>query len=355
MELLESIQGLKNEIKGLDKLESKVKQELNFLVKTKFSEQLKKEHLVCSNLHHLKALISKLISEEKCDSVLEVYHYKDEYDENNKIWVDIVSHSKTKWTKVIARNPKALSQISKGDGEYQRKSVIDHAVEFLNCASQNSILYRPPLVEFHFACGIESELADELSKLGVYISGKVINGDQVESSFELNVPKKDLERNIQKLNLDVTAMIAYVSALTNGNAHKRVKGKVLSMQAESEKLNPVKPVLDKLFTGKQLFACKTVITTFNSILSTIGGEGEKKRALELIKRVTIIDDVPCESLKPCGQLKERSIIIFGSGQAIKAVTVTANSAFVRAARNQCIHFDVFFHNPRALTEKKEVD
>lgn len=44
-------------------------------------------------------------------------------------------------------------------------------------------------------------------------------------------------------------MIAYVSALTNGHADRKVKGKVLSQQAESERKFPLKPILDDIFKG----------------------------------------------------------------------------------------------------------
>lgn len=48
-------------------------------------------------------------------------------------------------------------------------------------------------------------------------------------------------------------MIAYVSALTNGHAHKKIRGKILNQLAEFERLNPVKPVLDQFLEGKVVF------------------------------------------------------------------------------------------------------
>ena len=49
------------------------------------------------------------------------------------------------------------------------------------------------------------------------------------------------------LNLDITAMIAYVSALTNGFCDVAFKEPILSQQAEWERLRPVKVFLDKVF------------------------------------------------------------------------------------------------------------
>jgi hypothetical protein len=59
----------------------------------------------------------------------------------------------------------------------------------------------------------------------------------------------DCSRGDEKLNLDVTAMLAYVSSLTNGRCNFEFKEPVLTQQAEWEKARPVKPVLDQLFQG----------------------------------------------------------------------------------------------------------
>lgn len=74
--------------------------------------------------------------------------------------------------------------------------------------------------------------------------------------------------------------------------------------------------------------------TFKAIVDAIGGSGEQSRAEELLERVTVVDDVPCTSLPVGGQIKLRSLVIFGTGQAIHAITVTANTSFVRAAQQQ---------------------
>lgn len=53
-----------------------------------------------------------------------------------------------------------------------------------------------------------------------------------------------------KLNLGVTTLIAYVSALTNGGCHYNFKSEILQKHAEWERARPVKPILDNLFEGK---------------------------------------------------------------------------------------------------------
>uniref|UniRef100_A0A161MF04 DUF1308 domain-containing protein n=1 Tax=Triatoma infestans TaxID=30076 RepID=A0A161MF04_TRIIF len=104
----------------------------------------------------------------------------------------------------------------------------------------------------------------------------------------------------------------------------------------------------------KLYSCETAMKSFQSILNILGGDGEKSRAAEFCLRITVVNDVSCTSLKPGGQIKPRSLVIFGTGQALKAITVTSNSAFVRAANTQGVHLDTFIHQPRALTVMKEI-
>ena len=58
-------------------------------------------------------------------------------------------------------------------------------------------------------------------------------------------------------------------------------------------------------------------------------------------------------LEESASIKERSKIIFGTGETNQAITTTANTAFVRAAVNQGIKFSSYFHASRALTEQKQ--
>lgn len=64
------------------------------------------------------------------------------------------------------------------------------------------------------------------------------------------ISSKDAHR-INRLNLDVSTMLAYTSSVTNGSCGKyNFNVPVLAQQAEWECLRPVKPVLDKLFEGR---------------------------------------------------------------------------------------------------------
>lgn len=68
------------------------------------------------------------------------------------------------------------------------------------------------------------------------------------SSSQIHSPER---RGLGCVNLDVTAMIAYVSATANGGANFIFQDKFLSEQAACERRNPVKKTLHQYFEGKK--------------------------------------------------------------------------------------------------------
>ena len=93
-------------------------------------------------------------------------------------------------------------------------------------------------------------------------------------------------------------------------------------------------------TGRELYCCGTAITEFNTILGTVGGDQEKQRAIDFLRRVKVVPDQMSErsKLNIMGNIKLRSLTIFGTGDSLQAVTVTANSGFVRSAKSQVTYF-----------------
>jgi len=151
-------------------------------------------------------------------------------------------------------------------------------------------------------------------------------------------------------------MIAYVSAMTNGRNWFKFKEKILTEQAEWERRRPVKPVLDKIFSDKQLICCESAMNDFQTILSTLGGPSERERGHELVSRVQVVPDQSSSktsSLAASGKIKSRSLAIFATGDVMKVITVTANTGFLRAAAGQGVTFATVTHESRALTEDKE--
>lgn len=385
-DLLESLAKYK-EIDGIQKLSRKINQELNFLRKVVKNNNVKKEYLQCTNLTHFSALRDVLANAKNCISVNKVFSLNDK-----RINVDIVADNGLTWIKVIARNPKSLCQIYMGDAGYGVRSIVDQADEFLECAEVYPCLFRVPKIMFVFANGIDNHIAFDLESLGVIVKGTRLKTDtetnyvpdctidlQCNESESILPINKENEDNIDKVNLDVSAMIAYVSSLTNGHCNYAFKVPVLTQQAEWERQRPVKPILDELFCGKRLFCCETAKVNFDAIVNTVGGANEKKRAKELMKNVIVLADEATvadtliehpfsnsvdledqqnqfstnQSLPIGGKIKQRSKIIFRFGDNIQAMTVTANDGFVRSAKQKGINFVVFVHESRALTEQKQ--
>lgn len=52
-----------------------------------------------------------------------------------------------------------------------------------------------------------------------------------------------------------------------------------------------------LYAGKKMYVCQTALDDFRSILDTLGGPGEKKRAEDFLSRVTIVEDDPSDRTK----------------------------------------------------------
>lgn len=101
-------------------------------------------------------------------------------------------------------------------------------------------------------------------------------------------------------------------------------------------------------TGKSLFCCESAIKDFKSILSTLGGPGEVDRANELLTHVTVVPNMVSTrteaQLKLGGKIKQRSLAVFSTGDALRAVTVSANEGFIRAAKSQVIRTSHHFIN-----------
>ncbi|EFN77537.1 UPF0415 protein C7orf25 homolog isoform X2 [Harpegnathos saltator] len=369
---------LMNKIDGVDKLIRKIQQEIKFLEKVQCTETVKKEHLQSTNLIHLNAVVARLSCAKNPTNVIKPFKYQE-----SRLEVDIVCNNGASWVKVIARNAKALTLISLGKGEYGQKSVLDQANSYLMCSKCHLHHYKPPDVIFHFACGIETPLASRLEQMGVIVEGERIEtgSDNVYHQYEkhlveheldfpkefTNDSKKDVDlqslntsalfTEIKLLNLDVSTLLAYVTNMANGHSNYAYREPLLTQQAEMENKRPIKPILDNLFRDKELIACRTAYDNFMSIIDVIGGPQETQRAHELLKKIRIVDDMPTgrvmEKLRLGGKIKDRSRIVFATGENMKSITVSANEGFVRAARMQGIECTVFLHEPRSLSEIKE--
>ncbi|XP_007882676.1 UPF0415 protein C7orf25 homolog [Callorhinchus milii] len=390
-QLLERAEALacsrKDGVQGGPKLCSKLKAELKFLQKVELGKvSVKESHLQSTNLTHLKAVIESAESLGDVVSLLHVFNYRDRAGEKQCLVVDVVANSGHTWVKAIGRKAEALHSIWVGRGQYGDKSIIEQAEDYLEASKQQLVQYSNPHIVFAFYNSVSSPMADRLKEMGLSVRGDIVavNSmmDLVEEAGEnLSDSEEDLEEPLcvtkvdrstivasvafptdvkvdfcNRVNLDITTLITFVSAVSHGGCDYIFKEKVLTEQAAQEREESVLPKLQAFMKGKELFACQSAVKDFQAILDTLGGQGERDRAQKLLQRISVVPDQPSEyalRLEASAKINTRSITIFGTGDTLKAITMTANSGFVRAAGNQGVKFSVFIHQPRALTESKE--
>ncbi|XP_041960870.1 UPF0415 protein C7orf25 homolog [Alosa sapidissima] len=403
------------DVEGRAKLCSKLRAELKFLQKVEAGKvQIKESHLQSTNLTHLRAIVESAESLEGVVSVLHVFAYEGPDGQKQTLVVDVVANNGHTWIKAIGRKAEALHNIWQGRGQYGDKSVVCQAEDFLEASRQQPVQYSNPHIIFAFYNGVSSPMADRLREMGISVRGDIVavntligedDGEEEEegSSSEdeqrlENEPAEEEEEVVEggdddddeedggdgelthtrvdrdtivarlsfptevkvdvcnRANLDITTLITYVSSLSHGRCHFAFKEQVLTEQAAQERQDKVLPKLEEFMQGKELFACQSAVQDFRVILDTLGGPGEKARADELLARLTVVPDEPSERtnrLVMSSKVNPRSLMIFGTGDSLRAVTMTANSGFVRAAANQGVRYSVFIHQPRALTEGKE--
>ncbi|KAI8038934.1 hypothetical protein M5D96_007637 [Drosophila gunungcola] len=317
------------DLPGVSKVQRKIQQELKFLNKVITTKSVKEHHITSSNFVYYDFLIKTLRLQQGVVDINAVFRLE---SRDNPLRVDIVANNGLKWVKVIARNSKSVEDAAKGCVSIGARSVLDQAEDYLEASELSFCMFQRPKIVFYFSNKIEDSLHEELLEMGV-------------QTASLESPDSDLDQyatTSNELNLDVTTLLAYVSALTNGSANWVYKEPLLTEQAERERASPLKPLLEKILEGKTLVCCQLAYDAFQSILDIVGGEGERKRAEELMNRVTVFPDVeniPEEfsHIRFTANVNERSLKIFSFGMARQIFTVTSNKAFVRSAKMQA-HF-----------------
>ncbi|XP_078254862.1 UPF0415 protein C7orf25 homolog [Rhinoraja longicauda] len=389
-ELLERAEALSQSraggLQGGPKLCGKLKAELKFLRKVETGKvSVRGSHLQSTNLTHLRAVIESAESLEDVVSVLHVFNYQEPSRGKQSLVVDVVANGGLTWVKAIGRKAEALHSVWVGRGQYGDKSIVEQAEDYLEASQQQLVQYSNPHVVFAFYNGISSPMAERLKKMGLSVRGDIVAvnsaidvmGEADHASDSSEDPEEPLRANkvdrttvvasvafptevkadfCNRVNLDITTLIAFVSAVSHGGCHFVFKERVLTEQASREREESVLPKVQAFVEGKELFACESAVKDFQAILETLGGPGEKARAQKLLQRIKVVPDRPsvrASRLKASAKINSRSIAIFGTGDALKAITMTANSGFIRAADNQGVKFSVFIHQPRALTESKE--
>lgn len=100
------------------------------------------------------------------------------------------------------------------------------------------------------------------------------------------------------------------------------------------------------------------------ILATIAGPAEYRRAVMLLRRMHVVHVASVLKASPdlftssvlqldsTGKISDRHKFVFGLGDLVHAVTISANKQFVQAAKDQGVDVCVAPHPSRAFTERK---
>nr|XP_040027050.1 UPF0415 protein C7orf25 homolog isoform X2 [Gasterosteus aculeatus aculeatus] len=373
--LLQRAEHLCPGVEGHQKLCGKLRAELRFLRRVESGElQVKESHLHSTNLTHLTAIVESVASLEDVVALLHVFTYLDAGGHRQTLVVDVVANGGHTWVKAVGRKAEALHNIWQGRGQYGDKSIISQAEDFLRASRQQPVQYRHPHIAFAFYNGVSWPMAQRLKEMDIAVRGDIVavNNVTLEEEEEEQQEEERAKDNEEEPAEDEEEPAEYgdeedeeeeeeeLTQVDRGTVVASLafpaQEPVLTEQATQERRLQVLPLLDDFMRGKELFACRAAVRDFQLILDTLGGPGEKERAQTLLARLQLVDDRPSERtlcLTHTAKVNERSLAIFGTGDSLRAVTMTANSRFVRAAANQGVRYSVFIHQPRALTEGKE--
>lgn len=308
----------KNLSKVLERLSKKVSSELKQL--QRHNPGTKKKSV--SNLPHLKGIFYVLRASK---SVKQILCSMKRYG----IVIDVISDSGRTWKKVVARNAQSTHLIWAGKGQYGNKDVTKILGRYVN-ASQEFCEVSPPKVVCVFCNGVTHEMAQYLEQMGVIVEGERVDvdsdtlrrldtvsdlEDSDDESWESDFDENDLDEDNEQTEgstgatnfssdndtmsaaagkpqvfLDVTSMVILVSDVCNGGADFPFADPSMAEQAQMERTDPVSQMLAKIIDGKELYTCETAVSNFKSFMSMLGGEGEKRRAEDLLGRLNIVED-----------------------------------------------------------------
>jgi hypothetical protein len=99
----------------------------------------------------------------------------------------------------------------------------------------------------------------------------------------------------------------------------------------------VRAKLKSFVQGKAIIMCRTARDEFVNAVTKYGGSLEQARAARLLARLRVVADAPSANvmlLRTTNSVQPPDKIIFGTGDALGAMTATSDAKFVRAAAAQ---------------------
>lgn len=296
------------------------------------------------------------------------------------------------WTKLIARKGTSIHEHCLGRSDSKNRNILDQAIDIAELSSFQKYNFSSVKVNFIFVRDVTRSIKQVLEeRLNIQCLGPIdpetfqdlpvsVVEDPYETDYQLileeffeifeeedmggssptAVPNFHLFDST-KVNLDVTTMLTYCTNLTHGTASlpwENLKYQFIAYQAKDERSSHVRPVIDQYLHNKQVLITETAKSEFLTIIEKVAGPRELKRAEKLLNLATLIPDNPSDKsllLPVSSKMSDRSVNIFGTGDSLNIPTITGNIGFVRAAGQNGVNFCVLTHEPRVLTEQKEME
>jgi len=167
---------------------------------------------------------------------------------------------------------------------------------------------------------------------------------------------------MEKLLLDVTTVITYISDICNDSNIKNrygdewnKKSKLIYNQIIDEEKDPILPKLKKLFTDKELIVPMTALDKAKSLIENYGSTLEQKNLNDFVSKLTIVDDDPSDRIKDLNRKywSKLNKSVFGTADKMNIKVVTGNVNAINSLINDLdLDLDYIAHRSRCFVGKK---
>ncbi|KAJ3300566.1 hypothetical protein HK104_009901 [Borealophlyctis nickersoniae] len=290
--------------------------------------------------------------------------------------------------------------------------LFRQARALLLAAEQNPVHYETPRVVMRF-CGPEAldpkmiemletmgilvEMGTETENLPKYPNDRTPTMSAADPSAVPRSPSNPFPSLSQTLNLDVTTLICLATDFTyyfDRIPERAYNIPALQLQAAQERANPLLPSLQTVFSGRELVTTRMAVSKLFNVAGVVGGTREYRRCSKLFKEgelerigfevpvrqrdqgvvieedletlpfppISIIDDdmsdrfravLPESGKKRTGRLSLHLLVVFGTGDRMKATTVSATAWCERALQDVGIRgLSVWLHHSRSFIEER---
>jgi len=296
------------------------------------------------------------------------------------------------WFKFKEANKKKIQLIYEGMTESNNhKCVTTIADELLSAAKAHPFHFHTPTVFMEFLNGLTLEVAQELIERGIHVGVRSVSShttkqlidkemdaiimleyslstspadEETEELAQILLNQKLSEEFMTKssdtpqnclfpphtldpasfypkvVNLDVTSLIVLSADITHGYSSP---DQATPSHKYHSQHSLIVPRLMRFLEGREWICTKQAKEDFDKILYTVGGEDEIQRAQDIFdkKILKVLDDCPSERFLKLTGLNKQHRNIFGTGDAMGAITLTSNQSLVNRIYQQGV-FSSFY-------------